>query len=301
MTTSCSSPRATSQRCTPARAGSTTHTAARARPSSSPSGAGGRSVPHIAIAYVTLATVHLWWNELDEAERAGDLALEAVGRSVEPLLAPVAAQIRAKIQAVRGDPMKALEILRAGDPGPKLPHWLRVSASLLEAELWLAAGRAGASPPRTRGDAALRSSPTRRSASRGSSSPSATRKRRCAPSRPSWPTSATRSCRSRGPRRGRWTRSRATRSTTSRARCGRSSARSTSLNRAGTRTRSCATARRCGRSCGAGSPWAPRTARSPATSCRRSRSSRPCAAPAASRCSSRSANASSWSSASSPR
>ena len=48
------------------------------------------------IAYVTLATVHLWWNELDEAERAGDLALEAVGRSAEPLLAPVVAQIRAK-------------------------------------------------------------------------------------------------------------------------------------------------------------------------------------------------------------
>jgi LuxR family maltose regulon positive regulatory protein len=101
---------------------------------------GWAEVSHIAIAYVTLATVHLWWNEVDEAERAGDLALEAVGRSVEPLLAPAAAQIRAKIQAVRGDPMKALEILRAGDPGPKLPHWLRVSAGLLEAELWLAVG-----------------------------------------------------------------------------------------------------------------------------------------------------------------
>jgi LuxR family transcriptional regulator, maltose regulon positive regulatory protein len=101
---------------------------------------GWAEVPHIAIAYVTLATVHLWWNELDEAERAGDLALEAVGRSAEPLLAPVVAQIRAKIHAVRGNPMTALDILRAGDPGARLPDWLRVSASLLEGEMWLALG-----------------------------------------------------------------------------------------------------------------------------------------------------------------
>jgi LuxR family maltose regulon positive regulatory protein len=101
---------------------------------------GWAEVAHIAIAYVTLATVHLWWNELDEAERAGDLALDAVGRSPEPLLAPVVGQIRAKIHAVRGDPMTGLEVLRAGDSGAKLPGWLHVSASLLEAELWLALG-----------------------------------------------------------------------------------------------------------------------------------------------------------------
>ncbi len=101
---------------------------------------GWAGVAHIAIAYVTLATVHLWWNELDEAERAGDLALEAVGRSAEPLLAPLVAQIRAKIYAVRGDPMTALDVLRGGDPGSTLPDWLRVSASLLEGEMWLALG-----------------------------------------------------------------------------------------------------------------------------------------------------------------
>jgi LuxR family maltose regulon positive regulatory protein len=101
---------------------------------------GWAEVAHIAIAHVTLATVHLWRNELDEAERAGELALEAVGRSAEPLLAPVVAQIRAKIHSVRGDPMTALDILRGGDPGSMLPDWLRVSASLLEGELWLALG-----------------------------------------------------------------------------------------------------------------------------------------------------------------
>ena len=101
---------------------------------------GWADIAHIGIAYVTLATVHLWRNELDEAERAGDLALEAVGRSAEPLLAPMVAQIRAKIYAVRGDPMTALDVLRGGDPGSTLPDWLRVSASLLEGEMWLALG-----------------------------------------------------------------------------------------------------------------------------------------------------------------
>ena len=30
---------------------------------------GWTDLPHMAMAYVALATVHLWWNELDEAER----------------------------------------------------------------------------------------------------------------------------------------------------------------------------------------------------------------------------------------
>jgi LuxR family transcriptional regulator, maltose regulon positive regulatory protein len=101
---------------------------------------GWADVPHIAIAYIALAAVHLWWNQVDDAERAADRAHEALGRSVEPLLTPVVAQTRAFIRAARGDHLKALEMLRAGDPGPKLPHWLRVSSDLIEAELWLALG-----------------------------------------------------------------------------------------------------------------------------------------------------------------
>jgi LuxR family transcriptional regulator, maltose regulon positive regulatory protein len=50
------------------------------------------------------------------------------------------AQVRAHIRAARGDHITALEILRGGDPGPKLPQWLRVTADLIEAELWLALG-----------------------------------------------------------------------------------------------------------------------------------------------------------------
>ena len=101
---------------------------------------GWTGVPHTAIAYVTLATVHLWWNELDEAERAGDLARDALGRSREPLLAPVVAQVRARIQGLRGDPVTALELLRGGETVDKLPPWLRVSAAMVEAELWMALG-----------------------------------------------------------------------------------------------------------------------------------------------------------------
>ena len=100
-------------------------------------------VPHTAIAHVTLAMVHLWWNELDEAERAADRARDVLGRSREPLLAPVVAQVRARIQGLRGDPVTALEILRGGETVEKLPSWLRVSASMIEAELWMALGEPG--------------------------------------------------------------------------------------------------------------------------------------------------------------
>jgi LuxR family transcriptional regulator, maltose regulon positive regulatory protein len=101
---------------------------------------GWTEVPHTAIAYVTLATVHLWRNELDEAERAGDLARDVLGRSREPLIAPVVAQIRARIQGLLGDPATALELLRGGETVDKLPPWLRVSAAIVEAELWMALG-----------------------------------------------------------------------------------------------------------------------------------------------------------------
>jgi LuxR family transcriptional regulator, maltose regulon positive regulatory protein len=101
---------------------------------------GWTEVPHTAIAYVTLATVHLWRNELEEAERAGDLARDVLGRSREPLLAPIVAQIRARIQGLLGDPVTALELLRGGETVDKLPPWLRVSAAMVEAELWMALG-----------------------------------------------------------------------------------------------------------------------------------------------------------------
>jgi LuxR family transcriptional regulator, maltose regulon positive regulatory protein len=107
---------------------------------------GWTEVPHLAIAFAALATVHVWWNELDEAEQCGERARDTLGRSPEPLLAPVVAQLRAYVCAARGDPLTALEILRGG-AAEQMPHWMRVSAGVIEAELWLALGE----PTRARG------------------------------------------------------------------------------------------------------------------------------------------------------
>jgi LuxR family maltose regulon positive regulatory protein len=108
---------------------------------------GWADVPHMAIAYVALATVHLWWNELPDAERASELARDALGRSPEPMLPPVVAQIRARIHALRGDPVTALEVLRAGGSDRTLPPWLTVTNAMIEADLWLSLGE----PARARG------------------------------------------------------------------------------------------------------------------------------------------------------
>jgi LuxR family maltose regulon positive regulatory protein len=101
---------------------------------------GWLDVAHTAIAYATLAMVHLWWNEVAEAEQASDRARDALGRSPEPLLASVVAQIRARVHALRGDPVTALDILRGSEPDAKLPTSLHVSARMIEAELWLNLG-----------------------------------------------------------------------------------------------------------------------------------------------------------------
>jgi LuxR family transcriptional regulator, maltose regulon positive regulatory protein len=101
---------------------------------------GWAELSHVAVAYVALATVHLWWNELDEAERISELARDAVGRSPEPLLTPLVAQLRAWIHAARGDVVTALEVLRGGELDRKLPPWLRVTGKMVEAELWLSLG-----------------------------------------------------------------------------------------------------------------------------------------------------------------
>jgi LuxR family maltose regulon positive regulatory protein len=97
-------------------------------------------VAHAAIAYATLATVHLWWNEPEEAQGCSDRAREALGRSPEPLLAPVVALIRAWLLAIRGDPTTALEALRGAEQAEDLPGWLRVSRGMIEAELWVQLG-----------------------------------------------------------------------------------------------------------------------------------------------------------------
>ena len=100
---------------------------------------GWTEVPHTAIAYATLAMVHLWWNELDEAERAGDLARDALGAAASPCSPRWS---RRSVRASRdcaATRSRRWSSCAAARPD-KLPPWLRVSAAMIEAELWMALG-----------------------------------------------------------------------------------------------------------------------------------------------------------------
>jgi LuxR family transcriptional regulator, maltose regulon positive regulatory protein len=101
---------------------------------------GWSAVAHAAIAYSTLATVHLWRNELDEAEGCIETAREILRGSGEPLLGPAVAQVEARLLLVRGEVVTALDVLRGATATEGLPTFLRVSTALIEAELWFALG-----------------------------------------------------------------------------------------------------------------------------------------------------------------
>jgi LuxR family maltose regulon positive regulatory protein len=101
---------------------------------------GWTQVAHAAIAYSTLATVHLWQGELAEAERFAERAAETLEHTGEPLLGPAVAQVRARLLVLKGEPLTALGLLKAATASGPLPPFLRVSTGLLEAELWLGLG-----------------------------------------------------------------------------------------------------------------------------------------------------------------
>jgi LuxR family transcriptional regulator, maltose regulon positive regulatory protein len=101
---------------------------------------GWTRLAHAALAYSTLATVHLWRGELEDAERLGDRAAETLEQSAEPLLRPAVAQVRARLLVLRGEPLTALNLLVAANADGPLPPFLRMSSHLLEAELWLGLG-----------------------------------------------------------------------------------------------------------------------------------------------------------------
>jgi LuxR family transcriptional regulator, maltose regulon positive regulatory protein len=101
---------------------------------------GWTQVAHAAIAYSTLATVHLWQGEVAEAERFVERATEPLEHTADPLLRPAVAQVRARLLALKGEPLNALDLLRGAAATGPLPPFLRVSSGLLEAELWLGLG-----------------------------------------------------------------------------------------------------------------------------------------------------------------
>ncbi len=98
---------------------------------------------HAAIAYCTLATVHLWLDEPAEAERFAGRAAEVLERSGEPLLSAAVAQLRAHLCMLRGEPLTALDMVRGVAARGPLPPFLRVSSRMLEAELWMQLGEVG--------------------------------------------------------------------------------------------------------------------------------------------------------------
>jgi LuxR family transcriptional regulator, maltose regulon positive regulatory protein len=101
---------------------------------------GWTRLAHAAVAYSTLATVHLWRGEVEPANKLAERAAETLEHSREPLLRPAVSQVRARLLVLRGDPLTALDLLAAANVDGPLPPFLRVSTGLLEAELWLGLG-----------------------------------------------------------------------------------------------------------------------------------------------------------------
>ena len=101
---------------------------------------GWTRLAHAAIAYSTLATVHLLHGEVAAAEGLAERATETLENSTEPLLRPAVSQVRARLFLLKGEPLPALDLLLAASAEGPLPLFLRVSNGLLEAELWLGLG-----------------------------------------------------------------------------------------------------------------------------------------------------------------
>jgi LuxR family maltose regulon positive regulatory protein len=96
--------------------------------------------PHAALAYSTLGAVRLWSDQPREAQQFAERAAAALEHSAEPLLGPAVAQLRARMLLVRGEPLAALDTIRAAAAGGPLPLFLRVSTGMLEADTWLTLG-----------------------------------------------------------------------------------------------------------------------------------------------------------------
>jgi LuxR family maltose regulon positive regulatory protein len=101
---------------------------------------GWAELPHAAMAYTALGSVHLWRGELREAERLADLAAAALAGAREPLLSPTVALLRAALLALRGEPLSALDLVRGATAKPPVARIVAVAAAVLESELLLSLG-----------------------------------------------------------------------------------------------------------------------------------------------------------------
>ena len=225
-------------------------------------------LPPAAMAYMSLAVVHLWREDLQAAERLTERAVAAANKSRERLVGPAVALARARLRLARGDPLGALDRLRTASVEP-CPRFLQVSTAILEAEAWLALGEParGRELLATFDDAPDPWSPRLASTSPPGEPDSALREVTAFAAGAAEPVSPLTRTEGRAVE--------AIARDELRDPAGRSAPSrllSTWPNLAATPTRSCATARPSARCSGAGSTMAPRTARSPASSSRRWRS-----------------------------
>lgn len=104
---------------------------------------GWGSISQAAIAYLSLASVHVFRSELDAAEELMGKARAALHLSGERLVRLALAQLEARLLITRGEAPTALELLRgAASAAEPVPRFLRVWGGMLEADLLLAVGEA---------------------------------------------------------------------------------------------------------------------------------------------------------------
>jgi LuxR family transcriptional regulator, maltose regulon positive regulatory protein len=97
-------------------------------------------VPDAAMGYAALAAAHLWRGKVRESEQLADRAAAAVAGSSDPLVGPAVSLLRAAVLALRGEPLRALDVVRGATAHGPSSRLLCVSAGLLEADLLLALG-----------------------------------------------------------------------------------------------------------------------------------------------------------------
>ena len=84
---------------------------------------GWTGLPQTAMAHVSLAVVHLWWHELDEAPSSSRTGRSSRSNgSGERLLPTTVALVRARLLLMRGESLQALEGLRGAFEAAPQPH-----------------------------------------------------------------------------------------------------------------------------------------------------------------------------------
>ena len=107
---------------------------------------GWSATPQAAIGYLARAAVHVYRSELDRAAAMLERMRTCLHHSGEGLAHLAMAQLEARLLLGRGDPLTGLDVLRGATSAAThpIPPFLRVWGGVLEAELLLATGEAGA-------------------------------------------------------------------------------------------------------------------------------------------------------------